>query len=123
MLHTLIEKKYYKVLFYITVIAVFALAILPNGNDSIHINDKILHATAFFVLSLELNRASSTVKHRLRNIIALLIFGIFIEFAQSLTPAREASFYDVVADLVGILIFQILYFTLKFYHQQHIKSH
>ena len=116
-------KKYYKVLFYITVLAVFILALLPNGNDNIHINDKILHATAFFVLSLELNRASSTIKHRLRNIGALLAFGIFIEFAQSLTPAREASFYDIIADLIGILIFQISYFLLKLYSQQRIRSH
>ncbi|SFV63872.1 hypothetical protein MNB_SV-12-2056 [hydrothermal vent metagenome] len=76
--------------------------------------DKILHMTAFFVLSFELNRASSTITHRLRNMVALLAFGIFIEFAQSLTPTRDASFYDVVADLVGILIFQLLYSLYRY---------
>lgn len=109
-------KKYYKVLFYITVIAVFILAITPNGNVDIIPNmDKILHATAFFVLSLELNRASSTITHRLRNMGLLLSFGIFIEFAQSLTPTRQASVNDVIADLVGILLFQSLYSLFRYY--------
>jgi VanZ family protein len=69
---------------------------------------------AFFVLSLELNQASSTIEHRLRNMGALLAFGIFIEFAQSLTPTREASVNDVIADIIGILLFQFIYSTYKF---------
>jgi len=109
-------KKYYKVLFYITTIAIFILAITPSADISIvPYADKILHISAFFTLSLELNRASSTIKHRLRNMGALLAFGVFIEFAQSLTPNRTASIYDIIADLIGILIFQILYSIYRFY--------
>ncbi|NEW60975.1 hypothetical protein GSY74_06725 [Sulfurovum sp. bin170] len=116
MIHTLMPKKYYKVLFYITVIAVFILAITPSSHRDVVPNmDKILHMLAFFVLSLELNRASSTMEHRLRNMGLLVAFGIFIEFVQSLTPTREASFYDIVADVVGILLFQLLYSLLRFY--------
>jgi len=110
-----ITKKYYKIIFYITTIAIFILAIVPSTNrDIIPHTDKILHMSAFFVLSLELNQASSTMTHRIRNIGALLGFGIFIEFAQSLTPNRTASLYDVIADLVGILLFQLLYSAYKF---------
>jgi len=116
------SKKYYKVLFYITVVAVFILAITPNASVEIVPNaDKILHAIAFFVLSLELNRASSTITHRFRNMGALLAFGIFIELAQSLTPTRTASIRDVIADLVGILLFQVLYSAYRFY--KHRKWH
>jgi VanZ family protein len=116
MIRRLMPKKYYKVLFYITVVAVFILAITPSNHKDIIPNmDKILHATAFFVLSLELNRASSTITHRLRNMGALLAFGIFIEFAQSLTPTRDASVNDVIADLVGILLFQSLYSLFRYY--------
>ena len=114
MILTLIPKKYYKILFYITVVVVLILALIPHGKDVMP-NDKLLHIFAFFVLSLELNRASSTIRHRLRNIGALLAFGIFIELVQSLTPAREASLNDVIADLVGILLFHILYSIYRFY--------
>ena len=114
MIETLMSKKYYKVLFYTTVVAIFILALLPH-EKGVMPNDKLLHIFAFFVLSLELNRASSTMEHRLRNMGALLGFGVFIEFAQSLTPTREASLTDVIADLVGILLFQILYFIYKSY--------
>jgi VanZ family protein len=111
------QKKYYKVLFYITVVAVFIIAISPSGQSNINIAnlDKILHAIAFFVLSLELNRASSTIEHRIRNMSALLTFGIFIEIAQSFTPTRESSVNDVLADLVGILLFQLFYSLLRAY--------
>ncbi|MCH9740029.1 MAG: VanZ family protein [Epsilonproteobacteria bacterium] len=113
---TLLKKKQYKVLFFITVVIVLILALIPSDHidlDCIY-EDKIKHATAFFVLSLLLNRASSTLQHRLRNVGALLIFGVIIEFLQSLTPNREASFNDVVADLVGILLFQLLYSLYRF---------
>jgi VanZ family protein len=98
------------------VVAVFVLAIIPSNHKDIIPNmDKILHTIAFFILSLELNRASSTITHRLRNMGALLSFGIFIEFAQSLTPTRTASANDVIADLIGILLFQLIYSLYRFY--------
>ncbi len=68
--------------------------------------DKIKHIFAFFTLSLLLNRSSSTYDARIRNVTALLLFGIFIEFIQYFIPYRETSVYDVIADLVGIFAFQ-----------------
>ncbi len=99
----------YKILFCITAFAVFILAIVPNDHIDIYVDnaDKVKHFTAFFTLSYLLNRASSTISHRLRNMIALLLFGIFIEFVQSYLIYRSSSIYDVYADLVGILIFQL----------------
>ena len=75
--------------------------------------DKLKHATAFFTLSFLLNRASSTIQHRLRNMGALLLFGIFIEFVQYFLPERESSILDVWADLARILLFQLSYSLLK----------
>jgi VanZ family protein len=46
---------------------------------------------------------------------ALLLFGIFIEFVQSFTPYREASLGDVIADLIGILLFQLFFSIYRFY--------
>jgi VanZ family protein len=104
------KKKYYKVLFFITTFVVFVLAIVPNDQIKLDIDnaDKLKHFTAFFVLSFLLNRASSTIAHRLRNMGALLGFGIFIEIIQLFLPFRESSIDDIIADSVGILVFQLL---------------
>jgi len=110
------KKKYYKRLFYLTAMAVFVLAIVPNDyvNFTFPNADKLKHFVAFFMLSLLLNRASSTLTHRLRNIIALLLFGILIELVQKYIVYRSSSIYDIVADLVGILLFQFLFSLYKF---------
>ncbi len=111
-----LTKKDYKILFYITALTVFILAIVPNDNINIYIDnaDKVKHITAFFTLSYLLNRASSTIAHRLRNMVALLLFGIFIEFIQSYLIYRSSSIYDIYADLVGILLFQLILSIYRF---------
>ncbi len=111
-----LTKKEYKILFYITALTVFILAIVPNDHIDIYIDnaDKIKHIIAFFTLSYLLNRASSTISHRLRNMIALLLFGIFIEFVQSYLIYRSSSIYDIYADLIGILLFQLLLSIYRF---------
>ena len=124
MIKLLKRNRHYRILFYIATAVVFFLALSPSGQLDMDIRngDKILHALAFFVLSLLLNRASSTIQHRIRNMLALLLFGGAIEVAQSFTAYRNASFNDLLADLVGILLFQLLYSLLRFRQQQRKKS-
>jgi len=109
------KKHYYKILFFIAVFIVLILATIPN--DHIHLPfehaDKIKHMSAFFMLALLLNRASHSIVTRFRNMGALLSFGFFIELIQFFTPGRESSSLDILADLVGIILFQLLYTILK----------
>jgi len=111
----IMNKKYFKLLFFATAIAVFILATVSNDHVNIHHHyaDKIKHITAFFTLSLLLNRSSSTIQHRLRNMLALLFFGLLIEVAQYFIPSRDSDWMDILADFVGILFFQISYSFLK----------
>jgi len=110
------KNPYFKKLFFLTVIIVFIFAIVPTGQISFHpyYDDKIKHFIAFFTLSFLLNRSSSSIEHRLRNMGALLLFGIFIEFIQYFVPDRQSSINDVIADFIGIIFFQITYALLKF---------
>ena len=121
MMRLIMKKKYYKVLFFITAFIVFVFVIVPDDNIKlpIHDADKIKHFTAFFVLSFLLNRASSTIRHRLRNMGILLLFGISIEIIQLFFPARESSIDDIIADAIGILVFQLLLSLVRFikYHR------
>jgi VanZ family protein len=113
----LLNRNQFKVIFFITVIFVLYSALTPPSGNSHFFNfpngDKVLHASAFFVLSFLLNRASSSIHRRIRNMLSLLGFGILIEFLQSFTSYRTVSFGVVVADLVGILLFQLTYSLLK----------
>jgi len=110
------KKGFYKLLFFIaTLVVVFILAVVPNDHilkeyDNI---DKLKHLTAFFTLSLLLNRASSSMAQRFRNMSALLLFGIGIEFVQHYLPERTSSIEDIFADVGGILLFQVLYSAWK----------
>ncbi len=113
----ILNRNQFKILFFITVIFVLYKALIPDdGNHFFHFEhaDKFLHASAFFVLSFLLNRASSSISTRIRNILSLLAFGILIEILQSFTGYREVSAADVLADLVGILLFQITYSFLLY---------
>jgi VanZ family protein len=113
----MLDRNQFKILFFITVIFILYKALTPDsGNHFFDFNhaDKFLHASAFFVLSFLLNRSSSSVSKRVRNMISLLAFGILIEILQSFTGYREVSAGDVLADLIGILLFQLVYSFLSY---------
>jgi len=112
-----LSKRFYKFLFFSAVWTILILATIPDDGVELDLayEDKIKHIIAFFTLSFLLNKASSTIKHRVRNIFALLLFGIFIEIVQMFLPYREASVADIYADLTGILIFQLYLSAYRFY--------
>ena len=120
----ILSKTQFKVIFFITAIFILYKALSPNGEPIVDFYqaDKVLHASAFFTLSFLLNRASSSIEKRIRNMLSLLAFGILIEVLQSFTGYREVSFGDVIADLVGILLFQLMYSLLKKWQLQRRKE-
>lgn len=120
-----LNKRIYKVAFFALVFVLMITPVLPDKFESmmsfLRLNDKMQHFIVFFILSFLLNRASSTIHHRIRNVLALLAFGIFIEIMQYLIPGRSADFFDFVADAVGIAAFQFL-FSVYLYFRRKIKS-
>jgi len=103
----LLSKNQFKVVFFITVVFILYKALTPAGEPFFDFDhaDKVVHALAFFVLSFLLNRSSSSISKGIRNMFSLLAFGILIEVLQSFTGYRTVSIGDVLADLVGILMF------------------
>ncbi|CAA6827400.1 MAG: Unknown protein [uncultured Sulfurovum sp.] len=121
----LLSKNQFKVIFFITVIVILYKALTPSGEDpflNFYHADKVVHVFAFFVLSFLLNRSSSNISKRIRNMLSLLAFGILIEILQSFTGYRDVSLGDVLADLLGILLFQATYSTLKFWQLSRRKK-
>lgn len=117
----LLNKNQFKVVFFISIIIVLYLALVPENSESLfdfeHF-DKVKHAIVFFILSFLLNRSSSDITKRVRNILALFGFGLLIEFLQSFTGYRTVSLGDVLANLTGILLFQITYSLLKIWQKK-----
>jgi len=110
----LLSKNQFKVLFFLFVIIILYLESLPQYFEHF---DKVKHIIVFFLLSFLLNRSSKTSK-RIRNMIVLFMFGVFVEFIQRYLPDRQVSRADILANLIGILLFQITYSILKFWQKK-----
>lgn len=90
-------------LFAVCVTAILALSLLPPGTPMPKTGwDKVDHVFAFATLAL---LGMGAFPGRLRLLLpALLAFGVLIECLQALTPHRQASGVDILADAIGIAI-------------------
>ena len=68
--------------------------------------DKVLHFSAFFILSIFLDLSSIKPLNESKGLIFLLIFyAISIEVIQYFLPYRDAEFTDFLFDLIGVLVY------------------
>lgn len=85
------------------------LALIPSPDTGeIQVNDKFVHATAFFAYALLLDMASNKSFWRFQ-VPILLGYGALIEILQSFTPWRMFSLLDFVADAAGLVIYWLLF--------------
>jgi VanZ family protein len=111
----LLSKNQFKIVFFLFIIVV---VYMESSSFNFQHFDKVKHIIVFFLLSFLLNRSSSNASKRIRNVIALFIFGVFIEFLQLFMPDRQVSLGDLLANLIGILLFQITYSLRKFWQKK-----
>lgn len=92
----------WRVAFACAAVAILFLALMPGtgGQDWFVHADKLRHAAAFLALWAIGKQARFQPSWALAAV--LLAFGIGIELAQALTPTREPSLGDVLADALGI---------------------
>lgn len=102
------HRTWWRAAFGCAVAGILVMALLPAGNgaDWFPHADKLRHAAAFIALWAIGKRASFQPPWALA--LALLAFGIGIEFAQAFTPTRESSVGDVFADVLGIAVGRLL---------------
>ncbi|WP_257267175.1 VanZ family protein [Endozoicomonas sp. ONNA2] len=70
--------------------------------------DKIAHCLAFLVISGLLDGFCYQERFNLKKATIAALFGIWIEGLQSLTDYRHPSFWDIVANCLGIFIYWLL---------------
>ena len=80
--------------------------------------DSIGHFIGFFCLSLLLN---SLLKLPLFNtVICLIFYAALSEIGQYYLGFRNGEFRDVVADILGVLLFTLLKWTYVVYWQKNV---
>lgn len=79
-----------------------ALRLDPGITLEVPDGDKLLHAFVFTCLMGWWGNVYATRSRRAFAALACLAFGILVEFAQWLSPPRDADPFDVLADALGI---------------------
>lgn len=84
---------------------------------SINISDKLVHSSAYLILTLSWLLSFKLIlkKSRLFFLVlfAIFIYGIIIEVLQEiLTSYRQADYYDIIANLLGITIAGFIFYAV-----------
>lgn len=88
--------------FWVPLAACTYLALTPSPPSAVfRVSDIVLHAFAFTYLTFALGLAMRVPRLGLVG-LAMLGYGLFIELAQSLEPARHAEVKDLLVDAAGI---------------------
>ena len=101
------------------VIAALSLGSIPKINIGLQIKsgDKFLHILAYFSLSiiwfLALNKKLNNISIKFIVITSLIFYGIILEVLQGgITDYRTSDIYDVVANVIGIVLGAMLIKTI-----------
>lgn len=102
----IVPIRAYQLIFIVSLIAILVLALQPPGDDpGLMINDKLAHGITFFALAVLMDRAFPGRPVVLVRFGVLLAYGALLEGLQSTTTYRDASWLDLLADAVGLLIY------------------
>jgi VanZ family protein len=74
-------------------------------------NDKVMHASSYFVLMVWFGGLYPRSKH-LRIAVALLGLGIALDLLQGLTATRSLDIFDILANTVGLVLGLVLSMSL-----------
>jgi len=118
----LLERNAYTIAILITVFVTISSLISLKGISSLSIKishfDKIMHAISYFILALSWFFATQNdlkkKNFKVKLILLLISFGIIIEAIQGgMTTYRQADFYDILANTLGILTAATFYKKLS----------
>ena len=92
----------------------------PSGSVHIQFNDKIGHFIAYAVLTFNafLVFALSTKARRNALLLALVGYGLLIEYLQGFVPGREVSGFDLLANSLGVAIGWGVFSAARRYHER-----
>lgn len=87
---------------------VLFLSLMPDSGAPSYGWDKANHFVAYGVMSLLFMRAAAggrpSIRTAIAAVIAVSLFGIGVEFLQSLTSTRKADALDALANGLGVVV-------------------
>lgn len=107
----MVTKLLYKYLFWIALVAIVLLSLLPLSVPQLSVfswQDKLHHFVAYGVLCYLAIRAFGHHYSVLQIGLALAGFGLLVELVQSQTGHRLGDIYDLIANVGGILTVVLL---------------
>lgn len=106
--------KFFRLAFYITLLVVTVLALVPQQAAVISTGwDKANHCIAFAVLLALFDHAYPSLKLYKNKFFLLLLYGVLLEAFQAMLPGRFASVLDIIADVVGLVAYTLLHAFLE----------
>ncbi|MFT5451077.1 MAG: VanZ family protein [Enterobacterales bacterium] len=113
----LINKKTYRLLFIIAIVLTLVSTLsVVSKSVAVHlINDKLGHALMFFFLAFLCSHALGK-RFDYKAIFLLAIFGLVIEVIQYFLSWRSFSLLDWVADIVGIIAYDVIHRLKRTYY-------
>ncbi len=101
--------KVSRIAFFVALVAITTLAVMPADDVSISLGwDKANHVLAFFVLFWVMDYAWPKELDVYQKCLFLLLYGLILEFLQFFSVSRDFSLIDMVADGVGLLFYIVL---------------
>ncbi len=96
-------RKLAKIAFFIGLVAVIALSLIPQETlPETGMWDKLNHTLAYGVLAVVGGLGFKGWRSLLMVGIGLVVLGAGLELAQSVIPDRDGSIYDTLANFVGV---------------------
>jgi VanZ family protein len=106
----MIKTIHFQIIFWLCLLSTVALSLMPiSGQQVFEAQDKIGHATVYATLYF---LAVQAFGHRvpLWLLAALLvIFGLSMELAQSMTSYRFGDPWDLLANTVGVVVIWLVF--------------
>ncbi|MCG7863245.1 MAG: VanZ family protein [Candidatus Thiodiazotropha endolucinida] len=98
-----------RVLLAMALLVISYLAFTPLDTPVVtEFNDKLSHIVAFFALAFLVDFSWPRSKWNPLKYLPLFGYGLFIEVVQAFMPHRIFSTWDLVADILGLLIYPLL---------------
>jgi len=115
-------SKTWKVLFVIIGVVLLYLTLMPSVHYHTHHRhiDKVFHFIGFGAFAFAYMLAFPKVKAYWVIMVSMGL-GVFVELVQSFIPHRAFSYWDMVADLLGILFAVIVISMIRWIMKKLVK--
>lgn len=88
---------------YVLLVIFLSLVPQPAGAGSGNL-DKIVHVSMYFLMGILAYVAFNTPGKRIVMFISMFLLGVSLELFQIYIPGRDASLYDVLANVSGLAL-------------------